>query len=78
MQQQGAMLAHATGLDLKLALQRLASCPVVGRMEVCAESPTTYVDYACTPQAIQRCIKNLATHVYDRPFGRGLWLRWRS
>ena len=36
-------------------------------MEICAESPTTYVDYACTPQAIQRCIKNLKYMYRDRP-----------
>jgi UDP-N-acetylmuramoyl-L-alanyl-D-glutamate--2,6-diaminopimelate ligase len=64
----GALLAHAAGVPLETALQSLASCPVVpGRMEICAEQPITYVDYACTPQAVQRCVKNLKNLYVDRP-----------
>ena len=63
----GALLAHAAGVPLNDSVQRLATCPVIpGRMEICSQSPLTYVDYACTPQAIQRCIKNLKYTYPDR------------
>lgn len=55
-----ALLAHACGQDLGIAIERLASCPAVpGRMELLASEPFTFVDYACTPQAISRCLATL-------------------
>ena len=49
----GALLATATGVPLVTALERLASMPTVpGRLELLAQHPDTYVDFAHTPEEL--------------------------
>lgn len=53
----GALLAHACGIPLEETIARIASCPPVpGRLECLAQDPLTYVDYACTPEAVRRAV----------------------
>ncbi|MBA2480374.1 MAG: UDP-N-acetylmuramoyl-L-alanyl-D-glutamate--2,6-diaminopimelate ligase [Planctomycetes bacterium] len=53
----GALMANAAGVPLSTALARLADMPAVpGRMELLAYRPTTYVDYAHTPESIASVI----------------------
>ncbi|TVR11082.1 MAG: UDP-N-acetylmuramoyl-L-alanyl-D-glutamate--2,6-diaminopimelate ligase [Planctomycetota bacterium] len=53
----GALLAHACGIPLPQAFARIGSCPPVpGRLERLADNPITYVDYACTPEAVRRVV----------------------
>jgi len=50
----GALLASATGVPLLTALERLATMPAVpGRLELLAQQPDTYVDYAHTPDELR-------------------------
>lgn len=50
----GALLASATGVPLMNALDRLATLPAVpGRLELLAQHPDTYVDYAHTPDELK-------------------------
>jgi len=63
-----ALLVTATGVPLDLALSRLADLPAVpGRLERLAESPTTYVDYAHTPESIALMIGALRKTHPDAP-----------
>jgi UDP-N-acetylmuramoyl-L-alanyl-D-glutamate--2,6-diaminopimelate ligase len=53
----GALLAHGAGVDLAEACARLASMPPPpGRMELLAQAPATYVDYAHTPESIANAV----------------------
>ncbi len=55
-----ACLAHAAGLSLGTALQRLENTPQVpGRLEQVADEPLVFVDYAHTPQALERVLQVL-------------------
>ena len=49
----GALAATALGISLDLALTRLANLPPVpGRLELLAQKPDTFVDYAHTPDEL--------------------------
>lgn len=50
----GALIATAAGVPLVNGLERLASMPAVpGRLELLAQHPDTYVDYAHTPDELK-------------------------
>jgi UDP-N-acetylmuramoyl-L-alanyl-D-glutamate--2,6-diaminopimelate ligase len=54
----GALLAHACGVALDVAVDRLGSLPPPpGRMELLAMGPATYVDYAHTPESIALALR---------------------
>ena len=56
----GALLASAAGVELATALARLGDLePVPGRLELLAEHPSTYVDYAHTPEEIAAMLRAL-------------------
>jgi UDP-N-acetylmuramoyl-L-alanyl-D-glutamate--2,6-diaminopimelate ligase len=56
----GALLASAGGVPLATALARLAGLEAVpGRLELLAERPATYVDYAHTPEEIAAMLRAL-------------------
>jgi UDP-N-acetylmuramoyl-L-alanyl-D-glutamate--2,6-diaminopimelate ligase len=56
----GALLAHATGVPLATAVVRLGSLEAVpGRLELLADAPSTYVDYAHTPDEIAAMLRAL-------------------
>ena len=51
------LLAHAAGVPLRTAAERLADAPAVpGRLELLAQSPSTYVDYAHTAESLAAAI----------------------
>ena len=59
----GALLANALGVPLSTALARLASQPAVpGRLELLAQSPATYVDYAHTAESISVMLEAVREH----------------
>jgi UDP-N-acetylmuramoyl-L-alanyl-D-glutamate--2,6-diaminopimelate ligase len=54
------LLVEMAGVDRATALARLASCPPpAGRMELLAQAPATYVDFAHTPESIALAIAAL-------------------
>jgi UDP-N-acetylmuramyl tripeptide synthase len=56
----GALLAHAAGVPLATALSRIGSLEAVpGRLELLAERPSTFVDYAHTPEEIAVMLRAL-------------------
>jgi UDP-N-acetylmuramoyl-L-alanyl-D-glutamate--2,6-diaminopimelate ligase len=56
----GALLAHAAGVPLATALARLGTLEAVpGRLELLADAPSTYVDYAHTPDEIAAMLRAL-------------------
>lgn len=63
----GALLAHAAGVPLTTALERLSSMPPVpGRLELLATQPDTYVDYAHTPDELEVMLTALRRHYPGR------------
>ncbi len=62
------LAAVAAGIEAEDALARLHAVPgVPGRLELLAERPATYVDYAHTPLAVERCLRTLRNRYPDRP-----------
>ncbi|TVR43443.1 MAG: UDP-N-acetylmuramyl-tripeptide synthetase [Planctomycetota bacterium] len=63
-----ALLVHACGVPLDQAFARLEQPPTIpGRMELLAHAPDTIVDYACTPQAVERVLRSLRSFYPKRP-----------